>query len=187
MKSIAGSPRIAMFPEHVFNVSKKAARRNRKTKEKMKHYSRRSDRERRAMFARMKDTAKFWPSLYKKNKGRFYRGTSGGKSQGFGALGAGLYVTWEKGIAKAFGKDVATYELPKDLKLLDAQSKTFIDLKAKMGFKPWEYSDDPTYARALKMMVEKKGYDGVISDELAEGLVVFDDKKVRKVSLRRNV
>jgi hypothetical protein len=141
-----------------------------------------SEKERRGMFARLNDVASFWPGLHKKNSGRFYRGTSKGKGIGFGALGAGLYLSWDKGMAKSFGKDVATYSLPKDLKLLDAQSKTMDDFKAQMGFKPEEYSDNPIYAKALKMMVAKKGYDGVISDELAEGIVVFDEKKAKKIS-----
>jgi hypothetical protein len=133
----------------------------------------------------LSDVAKFYPRLHERNKGRFFRGTSGGKGQGFGALGAGLYLSWDKKMAAAFGKDVAVYELPKDLKLLDAQSKTMFDFKATMGFKPWEYSGDPMYARALKMMAEQKGYDGVISDELAEGIVVFDEKKVKVLHKKR--
>ena len=49
-----------------------------------------------------------------------------------------------------------------------------------MGLQPWEYSGGKMFARVLKVEFERKGYDGVISDKAAEGIVIFD-KANRKV------
>jgi hypothetical protein len=132
------------------------------------------------------DEAEFYAYLYKKNKGIFYRGEGAdGHGVGMGALGAGLYVTWEKAMAKAFAdrqnSHVFKYKLKPGLKLLDAQSRTMAWLKAEMGFHPWEYSDDPMYALMLTDKVRSLGYDGVISDKLADGLVIFNAKNAKKV------
>ena len=43
------------------------------------------------------------------------------------------------------------------------------------------YSADPMFAKALTFELKKMGYDGVVSDDKIEGLVIFDDKKVKKV------
>ena len=38
-----------------------------------------------------------WDWIYRKNKGIFYRGVGkGGKGTGLGALGKGVYITWDR-------------------------------------------------------------------------------------------
>ena len=49
--------------------------------------------------------ASIWKFLYSKYKGEFYRGVSEkGTGVGLGALGVGVYLTWEEGMAKVFAK-----------------------------------------------------------------------------------
>ena len=141
-----------------------------------------------AILAEIKDEAKFYASMYRKNKGIFWRGAGkGGKGIGMGAIGKGVYVTWEKGMAKAFaqlhgqGGTVEAYKLKKGLKMLDAQSKTMADIKKSMGFEPWEYSDAPLFANIITGTAKKAGFDGVVSDKVADGIVVFDPKDMEKV------
>ena len=63
-----------------------------------------------------------WDFFYKENKGIFYRGQSStGKGQGFGMLGLGIYLTWDKGVAQAFADRqtrgvLKTYKAKKTLK-----------------------------------------------------------------------
>ena len=141
-----------------------------------------------AILAEIKDEARFYASMYRKNKGIFWRGAGkGGKGIGMGAIGKGVYVTWEKGMAKAFaalhgqsGK-VEAYKLKKGLKMLDQQSATMGDIKKKMGFEPWEWTDNPMYANFITHEVKGLGFDGVVSDKVAEGIVVFDPKDMEKV------
>lgn len=132
------------------------------------------------------DKAEFYPFLWKQNKGIFYRGTSDGKGVGGGVLGEGKYFTWKKGMAEAFAKisaqehgrepKVEEEKLSKDLKLLDAKSKTFFEIKKSLGVNPFDKVGDPFFAKVLTEEVKKKGYDGVISDDVADGLVVFEKK-----------
>ena len=49
-----------------------------------------------------------------------------------------------------------------------------------MGFGPKQFSDDPMFAGMLTMMLQKKGYDGAVSDDVATGIVIFDKKHVKK-------
>lgn len=135
-----------------------------------------------------KGEADFYKSLHARNKGVFYRGSGeGGKGIGMGAIGAGVYLTWHKGMAKAFashhkqGGKVEAYKIKSGLKMLDSKSELIIDLKADMGFDPWGYSDDPAFAKLITTAAKKAGFDGVISDNLAEGLVMFDPKNIEKV------
>lgn len=140
------------------------------------------------------DQAVFYKSLWDKNKGVFYRGTSEkGKGVGFGVLGEGTYLTWDRGMAKAFsvisaeknkeewGK-VNSFKLPKNLKLLDAQSKTMVDFKKGLGLKGWEKTGDPLFVRLLTERFKKRGYDGVISDDVADGIVIFNPEKIKKLN-----
>lgn len=137
----------------------------------------------------MQDVADFYEPLYERNKGIFYRGQGEkGESQGFGVLGQGVYVTWRESMAKAFAKSsspkgegiVIEYELPKDLKLLDAQSRTMIEIKKDLGVKSYDRIADPLFARILTDKIKTLGFDGVISDDVADGIVVFDEKKLKK-------
>jgi len=136
----------------------------------------------------LKGEADFYPSMYRRNKGIFYRGSGkGGKGIGMGALGKGIYVTWHKGMAKAFaqhhkqGGKVEAYKLKAGLKMLDSKSEFMSKVKKEMGFDSWEYTDDPAFASMITMRAKKAGFDGVVSDNLAEGIVVFDAKNVKKV------
>jgi len=132
---------------------------------------------------KLKDQAVFYDSLWDNNKGIFYRGTANGKGLGVGVLGHGTYVTWKKGMAEAFAEisaqqtkgtpRVEEIKLSKDLKLLDAQSKTMFDIKKKLGVSPFEKVGDPFFARVLTEEIRKLGFDGVISDKVADGIVVF--------------
>lgn len=131
------------------------------------------------------DEAKWYKALHRRQKGIFYRGVPpSGKGSDIGALGAGLYVTWNRGVAQFFAKggDVIEYELPVGLKLLDSKSGFMADIKAKMGIKPWEYIEGKMFANLVASDVKRAGYDGVISDNPAEGLVIFDKRKVQRVS-----
>ena len=125
--------------------------------------------------------AAFYPPMHSRNQGIFYRGARGiGAKQGssLGALGRGIYLSWDKGMAGAFARmvdgQVYAYRVAPGLKLLDAQSDEMAEIKASMGFAPHEYSDDPMYTTVITNGVKALGYDGVISDKLAEGLVLFD-------------
>ena len=129
-----------------------------------------------------------WKFIYKKHKGEFWRGVSElGTGVGFGALGVGVYLTWEEGMAKAFAKQhgiggiVKKFEVKRGLKMVDVQDKDFADVKKKMGFEPWEYSNSGAYATTLTKELEKLKYDGVVSDKVAEGIVVFNKKNVREL------
>ena len=50
-----------------------------------------------------------------------------------------------------------------------------------MGFGVKDYSDDPMYAGMLTMGLKEKGYDGAVSDDVATGIVIFDEKNVKEV------
>lgn len=141
---------------------------------------------------RLKDQAEFYDFLWERNEGIFYRGTSNGKGLGFGVMGKGIYISWERGMAKGFanissekigGKPkVIRYKLPKDIKLLDAQSKTMGDIKRSLGVQSWDKIGDKVFASILTHEIQKRGYDGVISDSVADGIVIFDESKVQEIS-----
>lgn len=138
-------------------------------------------------------TATFYRPLHSRSKGLFYRGArragAGGGSD-LGALGKGLYVTWSIPMAEFFasrsGGQVYVYKLPSNLKLLDAQSDEMAGIKAEMGLPLEGYSDNPMYAPLLTTLVQElgKGYDGVISDNMADGLVLFDPRKAKLLGLQ---
>ena len=131
----------------------------------------------------------WYTSLHRKQKGMFYRGEdpkTRKSGAGLGALGTGLYLTWEVGMAKAYGRlakkgSVVKFKVPSNLKIADAYGKDMMDVKKKMGIDG--YSADPMYAKALTFELKRMGYDGVVSDKVAEGLVIFDHaaKKVKKM------
>ena len=132
--------------------------------------------------------ASMWVSTYRRLKGIFYRGEGrGGKGTSLGALGAGIYLTWDEGMAKFFadrlgsGGTVKKYKVKSGLKIADIISQDVIDVKAKMGFGPSEYGGDAMYANIMKMELSRLGYHGVMSDEVAEGIVIFDKKNVKEV------
>ena len=131
----------------------------------------------------------WYTSLHRKQKGMFYRGEdpkTRKSGAGLGALGTGLYLTWEVGMAKAYAGlakkgSVVKFKVPSNLKIADAYGKDVMDVKKKMGIDG--YSADPMYAKALTFELKRMGYDGVVSDKVAEGLVIFDHavRKVKKM------
>jgi len=136
-------------------------------------------------------TADFYPYLWKKNKGIFFRGVSDRGGTGFGKMGTGTYVTWDKDMAKTFaeissmshkGKPlIKKYKLPENIKLLDWQGSEAWAIRKKLTQHPEENPDDPVFAKALTYFAQKKGYEGFISDDVADGIVVFDPSKMKEL------
>ena len=141
-------------------------------------------------FKQMLKEASMWDFLYRKNKGVFYRGIGrGGKGTGLGALGKGVYLTWTESMAKAYAKriggkgEVKRYQVKKGLKNVDAATnKDFASIKSAMGMGVKDYSSDPMFAGMLTMELKRKGYDGAVSDDVAIGIVIFDEKNVEEVT-----
>ena len=141
-------------------------------------------------FKQMLKEASMWDFLYRKNKGVFYRGIGrGGKGTGLGALGKGVYLTWTESMAKAYAKriggkgEVKRYQVKKGLKIVDAETnKDFASIKSAMGMGVKDYSADPMFAGMLTMELKRKGYDGVVSDDVAIGIIIFDEKNVEEVT-----
>ena len=131
--------------------------------------------------------ASLWDYFYKTNKGIFYRGQSStGKGQGFGMLGLGIYLTWDKGIAQVFADRqtkgvVKSYKPKKTLKMVDNTSKDFVKAMANLGRKPWEWSRSKEFSGFLTGELKQMGYDGAYSDNPAEGIVIFDKKNVKEI------
>ena len=134
--------------------------------------------------------ASMWDFLYRKNKGVFYRGIGrGGKGTGLGALGKGVYLTWTESMAKAYAKriggkgEVKRYQVKRGLKIADVEkNKDFANIKSAMGMGVKDYSGDPMFAGMLTMELKRKGYDGAVSDDVAIGIVIFDEKNVEEVT-----
>ena len=140
-------------------------------------------------FKQILKEASMWDWIYKKNNGVFYRGVGrGGKGTGIGALGKGVYLTWEEGMARAFAKrqgaggEVKKYKLKRGLKIVDAEAdEDFAEVKAEMGFEKHQFSDDPMFAGMLTMLLKKKKYAGAVSDDVATGICIFDEKNVKEI------
>ena len=140
----------------------------------------------------LKETS-MWDWIYKKNNGVFYRGVGRcdkdyRPDDGVGVLGKGVYLTWEEGMARAFAKrqgaggEVKKYKLKRGLKIVDAEAdEDFAEVKAEMGFEKHQFSDDPMFAGMLTMLLKKKKYAGAVSDDVATGICIFDEKNVKEV------
>ena len=141
-------------------------------------------------FKQMLKEASMWDFLYRKNDGVFYRGIGrGGKGTGLGALGKGVYLTWTESMAKAYAKriggkgEVKRYQVKRGLKIADVEkNKDFANIKSAMGMGVKDYSGDPMFAGMLTMELKRKGYDGVVSDDVAIGIVIFDEKNIKEVT-----
>ena len=141
-------------------------------------------------FKQMLKEASMWDFLYRKNDGVFYRGIGrGGKGTGLGALGKGVYLTWTESMAKAYAKriggkgEVKRYQVKRGLKIADVEkNKDFANIKSAMGMGVKDYSGDPMFAGMLTMELKRKGYDGAVSDDVAIGIVIFDEKNVEEVT-----
>ena len=130
-------------------------------------------------------TAPMWEFLYRKHKGVFYRGEGkGGKGTSLGALGAGIYLTWDKGMADFFasrlgsGGTVKKYKVKSGLKIADNRGDDFQNILTDMGFSRGTYGGDKMFANLMKRRLSRLGYDGAVSDNVAEGIVIFDKKNV---------
>ena len=140
-------------------------------------------------FKQILKEASMWDYIYKKNKGVFYRGVGrSGKGTGLGALGKGVYITWDRGMAQAYAKrqgsggEVKKYKLKRGLKIVDAEAdKDFEEVKAEMGFAKHQFSDDPMFAGMLTMMLKEKKYDGAVSDDVAIGICIFNEKNLKEI------
>ena len=145
-------------------------------------------------FKQQLNEATMWDFIYRKNKGIFYRGVGkDGKGTAIGALGQGIYLTWERGMAQAFadrqgsGGEVKEYKLKRGLKIVDAggigkADQDFIDVKAEMGFAPHQHAgSDPMFAAMLAIGLKSRKYAGAVSDDVATGIVIFDKKNVTEV------
>ena len=140
-------------------------------------------------FKQILKEASMWDYIYKKNKGVFYRGVGrSGKGTGLGALGKGVYITWSEGMAQAYAKrqgaggEVKKYKLKRGLKIVDAEAdKDFEEVKAEMGFAKHQFSDDPMFAGMLTMILKKKKYAGAVSDDVAIGICIFDEKSLKEI------
>lgn len=123
------------------------------------------------------------------NPGVFFRGEGpeGKSGASIGALGDGIYLTWEQGMAEAFaglsGTEgvVRKYKVKEGLKIAQEGSEDLTNARQQLGFGETEYSGDLGYAKALKSLLEAKGYDGAISPDGATGLVIFDPKNITLV------
>ena len=132
---------------------------------------------------------RLWNYLYGKHKGIFYRGEkkSGRTGVGFGAMGNGIYLTWDEGMAKFFagrlgsGGTVKKNKVKSGLKIADVLGKDVIAARAEMGFGPSEYGGDAMYANLMTRSLKRLGYHGVVSDEVAEGIVIFDKKNIKEI------
>ena len=141
-------------------------------------------------FKQLLKEASMWDFLYRKNKGVFYRGIGrGGEGTGLGALGKGVYLTWTESMAKAYAKriggkgEVKRYQVKRGLKIADVEkNKDFANIKSAMGMGVKDYSGDPMFAGMLTMELKRKGYDGAVSDDVAIGIVIFDEKNVEEVT-----
>ena len=138
-------------------------------------------------------TPSWWKALVGRQKGLFYRGVpASGRGSGLGALGEGLYITWEKGIAGFYANSQGNprgkkgylypYKIPASLKMMDEYSDDFGQIKEEMGLRRKDYSDSPMYARVLTMKAKELGYDGIVSSDLATGAVIFNPSKAKLVS-----
>ena len=144
-------------------------------------------------FKQILKEASMWDWIYKKNKGVFYRGVGrGGMGSGVGVLGKGVYNTWDRGMAQAFadrqgsGGEVKEYKLKRGLKIVDAggigkADKDFIETKELLGFAPHQTSHDPMFATMLTMRLRDLGYDGVVSDDVANGICIFNAKNLKEI------
>ena len=128
-------------------------------------------------------SSSMWDFLYRKNKGVFWRGEGKlGSGMDIGALGAGIYLTWCESMAGAFAKraggTVKQYQVKRGLKIADNRGDDFQNILTDMGFSRGEYAGDKMFANLMKIRLSRLGYDGAVSDNVAEGIVIFDKKNV---------
>jgi len=123
-------------------------------------------------------------------EGNLYRGSTdtivGGSN--LGVLGAGVYLTWQEDVALAFARLAADkyggqpivecYKIKQDLNLLSRDSQEWAQLMRSLGFEPWDNVNSPQFSAHITNVLSEQGYDGVISHDPFDGLVIFDDGNV---------
>lgn len=123
-------------------------------------------------------------------QGDLYRGTTtaSGRGSDVGVLGAGVYLTWDRKVAKSFARLAAdkrggepvvrAYQLVPDLRFMHRDSPEWEDVMASFGFQPWDNVADHSFSAMLAHSIRDAGYDGVISSDPYDGLVIFDSQNV---------
>lgn len=122
---------------------------------------------------------------YARQKGQFYRGESTkGAGTGVGYFGAGLYLTDIESQAKAYALlndrpegRILTYHVPSNVRLLDADSAEWRNIRAELGIRQ-DVITDPNLLTQLRKSAMNKGYDGVASQDPEKGFVIFDPEGV---------
>lgn len=122
--------------------------------------------------------------------GDLYRGTTteGVGGSNLGVLGAGVYLTWEKNVAEAFARiavdrqggspQIEIYQIVPGLKLAVRGEEDWNQVMKNLGFEPWDNVSSPAFSAMLTDRFKNLGYDGVISLDPYDGLVIFDTQNV---------
>jgi hypothetical protein len=123
--------------------------------------------------------------------GDLYRGTTTGplRSFGVGVMGAGVYLSWDKKIAETFaaayadyyGGDpvITTYRIAPNLNILERMVDPAWDIiMREVGYEPYKKIKGASFSGLLSARLEELGYDGVVSSDPFDGLVIFDSKNV---------
>jgi hypothetical protein len=102
-----------------------------------------------------------------------------------GKLGRGVYLSQEEGMAGGFarkqnGGRIYEYVVRDGLRIADAEGKELIKIKKFMGLKLDDWREGKIYADYITNGLKKLGFDGVMSGNLANGLLIFDAGNVRQ-------
>ena len=137
-----------------------------------------------------KDQSVVYDTFYKENKGIFWRGAGDGDysnlGNGMGKLGTGVYLSQDESFAGSFarrteGGRIYEYEVRPDLRIADAEEgKELIKIKKFMGLGLDDWREGPQYANYITEQLKKLGFDGVMSGNLGNGLLIFDAADVRQ-------
>jgi len=120
-----------------------------------------------------------------------YRGdTTAGRigGSGLGVLGTGVYLTWDENAASGFARIAAdkyggepivnTYSIALGLNILERHAQDWVDVMASLGLDQWANMAGETFSAILTSKFRELGYDGVISSDPYDGLVIFDSENV---------
>jgi len=119
-----------------------------------------------------------------------YRGTAKGimASFGVGVLGAGVYLSWDERVARGFANIYAdrydseplmsVYRIAPNLNILEKETEDWNQVMAGLGLEPWDKIGGQFFSNLLTSKLKELGYDGVISRDPQDGLVIFDGHNV---------